>query len=137
MIHSGNILDSTAPQVRRGKEREKPKKRKPTPLRKVIDKEKAARKNMSSLKAANHNSNDCIVEEANNDISDCTMEEANDDTNNCTMEEANDDTNDCTMEEANDDTNNSPLEEANDDTDKPHPFSFGPTKPGHNRRFRE
>lgn len=32
---SGNVLDSTAPAMRRGKEREEPKAKKPTPLRKV------------------------------------------------------------------------------------------------------
>ena len=32
---SGNVLDSTAPVMRRGKERETPKHKKPTPLRKV------------------------------------------------------------------------------------------------------
>ena len=30
-----NMLDSSAPSMRRGKERETPKKKKPTPLRKV------------------------------------------------------------------------------------------------------
>ena len=32
---TGNVLDSTAPSVRRGKEREAPKPKKPTQLRKV------------------------------------------------------------------------------------------------------
>ena len=38
-----NALDSTAPTIRRGKEREKPKKRRPTKMRKIIAAEKAAK----------------------------------------------------------------------------------------------
>jgi ribosomal protein L7Ae-like RNA K-turn-binding protein len=41
-----NVLDSTAPSTRRGKEREQPKAKKPTYLRKVIEKEKAAKKEL-------------------------------------------------------------------------------------------
>ena len=37
-----NALDSTAPTIRRGKEREKPKKRRPTKMRKIIAAERAA-----------------------------------------------------------------------------------------------
>ena len=36
-VVKGNVLDSTAPILRRGKEREEPKAKKPTYLRKVID----------------------------------------------------------------------------------------------------
>ncbi|XP_003382852.1 PREDICTED: selenocysteine insertion sequence-binding protein 2-like [Amphimedon queenslandica] len=39
-----NVLDSSAPSVMRGKERETPKKRKPSSLRKIIDKEREERK---------------------------------------------------------------------------------------------
>ena len=35
MLHRGNILDSSAPATRRGKERETPKKKRPSALRKV------------------------------------------------------------------------------------------------------
>jgi selenocysteine insertion sequence-binding protein 2 len=43
---TGNVLDSTAPSVRRGKEREAPKPKKPTQLRKIIELEKAAKKQL-------------------------------------------------------------------------------------------
>ena len=44
-----NALDSTAPTIRRGKEREKPKKRRPTKMRKIIAAEKAAKSKVSML----------------------------------------------------------------------------------------
>ena len=44
-----NALDSTAPTIRRGKEREKPKKRRPTKMRKIIAAEKAAKSKISML----------------------------------------------------------------------------------------
>ena len=44
----GNALDATAPAVRRGKEREKPKKKRPSKMRKIISAERAA-KRMSQL----------------------------------------------------------------------------------------
>ena len=40
----GNALDATAPAVRRGKEREKPKKKRPSKMRKIISAERAAKK---------------------------------------------------------------------------------------------
>ena len=44
-----NALDSTAPTIRRGKEREKPKKRRPTKMRKIIAAEKAAKSKVLML----------------------------------------------------------------------------------------
>ena len=44
-----NALDSTAPTIRRGKEREKPKKRRPTKMRKIIAAERAAKSKVSML----------------------------------------------------------------------------------------
>ena len=44
-----NALDSTAPTIRRGKEREKPKKRRPTKMRKIIAAERAAKSKFSML----------------------------------------------------------------------------------------
>ena len=40
----GNALDATAPAVRRGKEREKPKKKRPSKMRKIISAERAAKR---------------------------------------------------------------------------------------------
>ena len=40
---AGNTLDSTAPSIKRGKEREKPKKKRPSKMRKIIAAERAAR----------------------------------------------------------------------------------------------
>ena len=40
---AGNTLDSTAPAIKRGKEREKPKKKRPSKMRKIISAEKAAK----------------------------------------------------------------------------------------------
>ena len=40
---AGNSLDSTAPAIKRGKEREKPKKKRPSKMRKIISAEKAAK----------------------------------------------------------------------------------------------
>ncbi|XP_064394353.1 selenocysteine insertion sequence-binding protein 2-like [Halichondria panicea] len=60
----GNMLDSTAPQLRRGKEREQPKKRKPTPLRKIINKEKEKRKTNPTIEATNEESKDDSVDTA-------------------------------------------------------------------------
>ena len=44
-----NTLDSTAPTIKRGKEREKPKKKRPTKMRKIIAAERAARTNFQKL----------------------------------------------------------------------------------------
>ena len=41
--HAGNALDSTAPAIKRGKEREKPKKKRPSKMRKIIAAERAAK----------------------------------------------------------------------------------------------
>ena len=49
----GNALDATAPAVRRGKEREKPKKKRPSKMRKIISAERAAkRKSQLSISPA-------------------------------------------------------------------------------------
>ena len=45
----GNSLDSTAPKIKRGKEREIPKKKRPTKMRKIIAAERAARLNLKEL----------------------------------------------------------------------------------------
>ncbi len=58
------MLDSTAPQLRRGKEREQPKKRKPTPLRKIINKEKEKRKTNPTVEETNEESKDDSVDTA-------------------------------------------------------------------------
>jgi selenocysteine insertion sequence-binding protein 2 len=43
-----NVLDSSAPVIMRGKEKETPKKKKPSSLRKIVDKEKNERKQLMS-----------------------------------------------------------------------------------------
>ena len=47
-----NTLDSTAPTIKRGKEREKPKKKRPTKLRKIILDERAERQKLRHLESA-------------------------------------------------------------------------------------
>ena len=44
-----NTLDSTAPTIKRGKEREKPKKKRPSKMRKIIAAERASRINFEKL----------------------------------------------------------------------------------------
>ena len=46
-----NTLDSTAPTIKRGKEREKPKKKRPSKMRKIIAAERAARSNFLKINA--------------------------------------------------------------------------------------
>ena len=47
-----NTLDSTAPTIKRGKEREKPKKKRPSKMRKIIAAERAARSNFLKINAS-------------------------------------------------------------------------------------
>ena len=50
----GNSLDSTAPTIKRGKERENPKKKRPSKMRKIIAAERAARLKLKELEHLGH-----------------------------------------------------------------------------------
>ena len=60
-----NTLDSTAPTIKRGKEREKPKKKRPTKMRKIIAAERATRVRIENL---NFPDNGTLIYNANNSV---------------------------------------------------------------------
>ena len=64
----GNALDSTAPAVRRGKEREKPKKKRPSKMRKIITAEKAAKKMSQTSNLQNPATADVAVESEDKNV---------------------------------------------------------------------
>ena len=75
---AGNTLDSTAPAVKRGKEREKPKKKRPSKMRKIIAAERAAKlvlqANIKSLTSVsedldNEAESNSVVDECTGDLS--------------------------------------------------------------------
>ncbi|XP_019742388.1 selenocysteine insertion sequence-binding protein 2-like isoform X2 [Hippocampus comes] len=63
-LGSPNILDSTAPRIKRGKEREIPKVKQPTPLKKIILKEREDKKVKTSMARESHgqeeHGDDCL-----------------------------------------------------------------------------
>ena len=155
----GNILDSTAPQIRRGKEREQPKKRKPTPLRKVITREKEERKKNTVDGGAEATKNESSGgAEATKEVTDNELEAAKIETGVVqlpsieTVEVTNDETDE--EEVTNNETEVGICCEELDSPLKPHPPintkpSLRPVKPHppnnagllkpsiHNRKFRE